>query len=106
MTLDRKHMLKHEKPHVCDVNGCRRAAVGKGFTTKNDLDRHKKSVHRVGVEKGSYQCASEHCRNRGKIWPRLDNFKQHINRMHKEEDEQELISRSGPSSVLSYSVIC
>ncbi|PVH99496.1 hypothetical protein DM02DRAFT_656337 [Periconia macrospinosa] len=90
----KKHMLKHDKPHVCDVQGCRRAAVGKGFTTKNDLDRHKKSVHRVGVEKGSYQCASEHCRNRGKIWPRLDNFKQHINRMHKDEDEHDLISRS------------
>jgi len=93
-------MLKHDKPHTCDVYGCRRAAQGKGFTTINDLQRHKKSVHRIGVEKGSYQCASEHCRNRGKIWPRLDNFKQHINRMHKGEDEQELIRKyvASPSS--------
>ncbi|KAF1959317.1 hypothetical protein CC80DRAFT_545688 [Byssothecium circinans] len=90
----KKHMLKHDKPHICDVRNCRRAAVGKGFTTKNDLDRHKKSVHHVGVEKDSYQCASENCRNRSKIWPRLDNFKQHISRMHKGEDEQDLIRRS------------
>ncbi|CAI6332104.1 unnamed protein product [Periconia digitata] len=90
----KKHRLKHDKPHVCNVHGCRRAAIGRGFTTKNDLDRHKKSVHRVGVEKGSYQCASEHCRNKGKIWPRLDNFKQHIHRMHKDEDEHDLVTRS------------
>jgi len=86
-------MLKHDKPHTCDVMGCRRAATGKGFTTINDLQRHKKSVHRIGVDKDSYQCASENCRNKGKIWPRLDNFKQHINRMHKGEDEADLISR-------------
>ncbi|KAF2442202.1 hypothetical protein P171DRAFT_433748 [Karstenula rhodostoma CBS 690.94] len=90
----KKHMLKHDKPHTCDMQGCRRAAHGKGFTTINDLQRHKKSVHRIGVERDSYQCASEHCRNRGKIWPRLDNFKQHINRMHKEEDETDLIRKS------------
>ncbi|KAF1975146.1 hypothetical protein BU23DRAFT_78906 [Bimuria novae-zelandiae CBS 107.79] len=90
----KKHMLKHDKPHTCDVSGCRRAAQGKGFTTINDLQRHKKSVHRIGVERDSYQCASEHCRNKGKIWPRLDNFKQHISRMHKDEDEQELIRKS------------
>lgn len=86
-------MLKHDRPHVCDQHGCRRAAQGKGFTTINDLQRHKKSVHRIGVERDSYQCASDHCRNRGKIWPRLDNFKQHINRMHKDEDEHELIRK-------------
>jgi hypothetical protein len=86
-------MLKHDKPHACDVMGCRRAATGKGFTTINDLQRHKKSVHRIGVDKDSYQCASKNCRNRGKIWPRLDNFKQHISRMHKGEDEADLISR-------------
>lgn len=90
----RKHRLKHDKPHTCDVPGCRRASSGKGFTTINDLMRHKKSVHRIGVERDSYQCASEHCRNKGKIWPRLDNFKQHISRMHKDEDEQDLIRRS------------
>jgi hypothetical protein len=41
----------------------------------------------------AYKCASEHCRDRGKIWPRLHNFKKHVRRMHKEEDEQDLIER-------------
>ncbi|KAL5449444.1 hypothetical protein PMIN06_006824 [Paraphaeosphaeria minitans] len=90
----KKHMLKHDKPHACDVQGCRRVAQGKGFTTINDLQRHKKSVHRIGVERDSYQCASDHCRNRSKIWPRLDNFKQHITRMHGDEDETDLIRKS------------
>jgi len=89
-------MLKHDKPHMCDILPCKRAALGKGFTTINDLDRHKKSVHRIGVNKDSYQCASENCRNKQKLWPRLDNFKQHISRMHKGEDEADLINRYVP----------
>lgn len=87
-------MLKHDKRHTCDIPSCPRAAVGAGFTTINDLNRHKKSVHRVGGENRSYRCASESCRNKDKIWPRLDNFKQHICRMHKGEDEDDLIRRS------------
>jgi hypothetical protein len=87
----RKHKLRHDKPFMCDVLGCKR--VGQGFTTVNDLDRHKKSVHRVNVLAKSYQCASKTCRNKEKLWPRLDNFKQHIERMHKEEDYIDLIKR-------------
>lgn len=88
-------MLKHEKPYKCEIKGCRRGP--KGFTTINDLNRHKKSVHRIGALSKSYQCASEHCRNKEKIWPRLDNFKQHVHRMHNDEDEAELIQRYGKS---------
>lgn len=76
---------------MCTELGCKRAT--QGFTTVNDLDRHKKSVHKIGVLNKSYQCASELCRNKDKIWPRLDNFKQHIERMHKDEDELDLIKR-------------
>ncbi|KAF2729087.1 hypothetical protein EJ04DRAFT_589820 [Polyplosphaeria fusca] len=88
----KKHLLKHHKPFKCNQVNCRRA--GKGFTTINDLNRHKKSVHRIGATQNSYQCASETCRNKEKIWPRLDNFKQHISRMHRDEDESELIRKS------------
>ncbi|KAF5659868.1 Sex-determining transformer 1 [Fusarium denticulatum] len=38
----RKHELKHSLPWHCDVTGCSRE---KGFTSKNDLDRHKRTVH-------------------------------------------------------------
>ncbi|KAH7076763.1 hypothetical protein BKA63DRAFT_289270 [Paraphoma chrysanthemicola] len=88
----KKHKLKHEKPFKCEEPNCKR--TGLGFTTVNDLDRHKKSVHRIGLLKKSYQCASESCRSKEKIWPRLDNFKQHIERMHKEEEPEDLIKRS------------
>jgi len=91
--LFRKHMVRHNGPHTCNVPGCRRAIQGKGFATIDDLQRHTKSVHRIGIEKVSYRCTSKHCRNRGKIWPRFDNFKQHIDRMHKGEDEEELIRK-------------
>lgn len=85
-------MLKHNKEFVCDVPGCKRA--GEGFSTVNDLDRHKKSVHKIGMNKSkSWQCASANCTNRNKTWPRLDNFKQHIDRMHKDEDMLDLIKR-------------
>lgn len=85
-------MLKHEKNFVCGELGCKRD--GQGFSTINDLDRHKKSVHKIGVTKSkSYKCAASTCTNKDKIWPRLDNFKQHIERMHKDEDSFELIKR-------------
>lgn len=87
-------MLKHEKIFVCTEPKCKRN--GKGFSTINDLERHKKSVHKIGIRKSkSYQCASASCSNKDKIWPRLDNFKQHLDRMHKDEDMLDLIKRSG-----------
>jgi hypothetical protein len=89
--LTRKHKIKHEKVFFCDQKGCKRR--GKGFGTSNDLERHKKSVHKIGLLKGSYLCASPACKAKTKIWPRLDNFKQHIERMHKEEDPIELIKK-------------
>lgn len=85
-------MLKHNKEFVCKERGCKRN--GKGFSTSNDLDRHKKSVHGMNSSKTkSYMCAHELCRAKPKLWPRLDNFKQHIGRMHRDDDENELISR-------------
>ncbi|XPS70618.1 hypothetical protein M3J07_002823 [Ascochyta lentis] len=108
-SVHKKHMLKHEKAFVCTEQGCKRD--GKGFATVNDLDRHKKSVHKIDSHKTkSYRCAHDECRNKTKIWPRLDNFKQHIARMHKEHDEFELIKKSEclhqefPSALHSMSV--
>ena len=85
-----KHMLKHVKNFTCSENSCKRA--GQGFSTINDLDRHRKSVHKIGVTNSkSYMCAAASCTNKDKIWPRLDNFKQHVQRMHKDADLIELI---------------
>jgi hypothetical protein len=85
-------MLKHDKPHKCDVANCSRT---EGFITVNDLMRHKKSVHKVGVDTitRSFKCAYPNCKSPEKVWPRLDNFKQHIIRMHKVDDVKDLIAR-------------
>ena len=82
-------MLKHPEPYRCDVIGCRRTVR---VTTVGDLERHKRSRHWQTNQK-SYQCAAKQCRNRDKKWLRLDNFKQHIERMHRDEDTFDLIKR-------------
>ncbi|CAA9957545.1 hypothetical protein PTMSG1_01153 [Pyrenophora teres f. maculata] len=86
-----KHELKHTKPYKCDLPDCKRT---EGFATTNDLDRHKSTVHRQNINKKTYRCAAEDCRNKEKAWPRLDNFKQHVERMHPKENTLDLINRS------------
>ncbi|KAK5661381.1 hypothetical protein OQA88_11280 [Cercophora sp. LCS_1] len=72
-----KHTQRHEKPFHCDVLGCRRK---EGFGTTNDLTRHKQSVH--GMDGVKYRCYEGTCKNKTKDWPRADNFKQHLKRVH------------------------
>jgi hypothetical protein len=85
-------MRKHEKPFKCDAPGCTRKT---GFTTINDLNRHSKSVHEGGIDgkTKSFKCAAKSCRTPNKVWPRLDNFKQHVTRLHPTEDAADLIKR-------------
>lgn len=90
---NRKHSLRHEKSHKCDVPQCSRG--DRGFGTINDLERHKKSKHGIKPKHGtakSYRCASKKCEWAPKIWPRLDNFKQHVKRVHRNEDAERLIA--------------
>ncbi|KAI4223114.1 MAG: hypothetical protein LQ349_007492, partial [Xanthoria aureola] len=94
-----KHMLRHEKPYKCDVPGCSKVD---GFSTNNDLDRHKKSVHKIMPKNSSdrsFRCAASNCPKREKIWPRLDNFRQHCLRIHPEEVCDELVKKSELDSV-------
>ena len=96
----RKHLLRHEKSHKCDLPNCPRGKLG--FGTINDLERHKKSKHGIRPRHGatkSYRCASRRCKMSSKLWPRLDNFKQHVKRVHKSENMQELIIMSATSKV-------
>ncbi|KAI9712930.1 MAG: hypothetical protein M1828_001526 [Chrysothrix sp. TS-e1954] len=88
----KKHVAKHLKLYSCTMPGCRRKT---GFTTNNDLERHVKSVHNH-FEPGAkvYHCVSESCAGKRKWWPRQDNFKQHLERMHKDENHDELLKRS------------
>ncbi|KAI0425954.1 hypothetical protein F5Y09DRAFT_80093 [Xylaria sp. FL1042] len=79
----KKHDQRHKKPFKCDVKGCTRT---EGFSTTNDLDRHKRSVHPGSQTLGNrYVCQIGPCKNKDKIWPRADNFKAHLKRVHMKE---------------------
>ncbi|KAG5930739.1 hypothetical protein E4U53_002146 [Claviceps sorghi] len=82
-----KNNSELSKPHKCGFRNCT-----KGFATQNDLDRHKRTVHRKEfLDKRNtilYECL--HCKDqRGKSnirkkteWPRKDNFLAHLDRIH------------------------
>ncbi|KIV99496.1 uncharacterized protein PV09_08802 [Verruconis gallopava] len=98
----KKHMLIHEKPHKCDVSGCSRT---EGFGTVNDLNRHKASVHKILSKARKFQCAVPGCKTPGKIWPRLDNFKQHLERMHKDFNVTDMIAQSEAKAASSSNIM-
>ncbi|KAI0521838.1 hypothetical protein F5B22DRAFT_594284 [Xylaria bambusicola] len=80
----KKHHQRHKKPFKCDVADCARRI--EGFSTTNDLDRHKRSVHPGSQTFGNrYVCQIGPCKNKDKIWPRADNFKAHLKRVHMKE---------------------
>ncbi|KAL4883644.1 hypothetical protein BJY04DRAFT_22460 [Aspergillus karnatakaensis] len=90
----RKHEARHKKMFKCDEPNCTRK---EGFGTINDLARHKKCVHKKEPERGPkvlYMCFGRNCPRSSKRWPRLDNFRQHLARMHNNEDLDELLRRS------------
>ncbi|KAI4100070.1 MAG: hypothetical protein L6R37_005668 [Teloschistes peruensis] len=79
-----------ERIHKC--NHCERC-----FSTANDLDRHVKSIHKIiprGGQDKSFRCAAPDCSKKDKIWPRLDNFRQHCLRIHPDENTDELVKKS------------
>ncbi|KAI1762015.1 hypothetical protein GGR53DRAFT_521933 [Hypoxylon sp. FL1150] len=76
----KKHKQRHDKPFKCDVPGCTRPD---GFSTPNDLDRHKRSLHPDEKATGNrYRCPIGPCKSKDKIWPRADNFRAHMRRVH------------------------
>lgn len=96
----KKHDLRHKKPFVCRVPGCSRSD---GFSTTNDLDRHIRSKHPSAIPENAptkrFRCLVPGCKSKDKAWPRLDNFRSHLKRVHAtfiRSDEQfdELIRRA------------
>jgi len=92
-----KHNQRHRKAYICNVSGCTRK---EGFGTLNDLDRHKGSVHPDVFNAGPrFRCHIGSCQTKDKIWPRADNFRQHLKRMHQrhispEDDLSEYLLQS------------
>ncbi|CAL3967700.1 unnamed protein product [Diplocarpon coronariae] len=96
----KKHDLRHRKPFVCCVIGCPRT---EGFSTSNDLERHSKSKHPSHFPETAcskrFHCHFHGCKSQDKVWPRLDNFRSHLKRVHgdrlkTEEDFDEMIRRA------------
>nr|OQO24156.1 hypothetical protein B0A51_06249 [Rachicladosporium sp. CCFEE 5018] len=92
------HAQRRESPFKCPFSPCQEKATG--FATTNDLDRHLKSGrHNMPPQKGSgkgYVCSA--CiappDSEVKWWPRLDNFKAHIKRRHREMPVDHLVRMS------------
>ncbi|TAQ90353.1 hypothetical protein B7494_g1332 [Chlorociboria aeruginascens] len=76
----RKHILRHNKPFICKISGCSRT---EGFGTTNDLERHIKSKHALTpLPEKRFRCLVPGCKSKDKSWPRLDNFRSHLKRVH------------------------
>lgn len=69
----------------------------KGFGTRNDLERHAKSRHKIAPVSSvdrTYMCKAPGCPRPAKPWPRTDNFRQHCKRMHCHLDVDKLVAAS------------
>ncbi|KAL8419084.1 hypothetical protein RB594_002331 [Gaeumannomyces avenae] len=76
----KKHIARHTRPHLCQVANCPRT---RGFSTANDLARHTRSRHPdINAQGHFYKCKLGLCANGRKLWPRADNFRQHLVRKH------------------------
>ncbi|UKZ74285.1 hypothetical protein TrVFT333_001947 [Trichoderma virens FT-333] len=87
-SFDQPHKLKHHqryhsKDHKCPYPGC-----GKGFGTKTHLQRHINDRHE---KKKKFHCSIAGCdysRAGGKAFPRKDNWKRHMIKIHNIEQQQ------------------
>jgi hypothetical protein len=80
-----KHMDKHERPYRCTIDGCDHA---QGFTSKGDLSRHERIVHKLRSAQGSLLFCDEPDCARGPGggtnagFSRKDNLADHMLRKH------------------------
>lgn len=78
-------MDKHERPYICTVDGCDHL---QGFTSKGDLSRHQRIVHKPDSGQGSLLFCDEPNCVRGPSggpnagFSRYDNLAEHIRRRH------------------------
>ncbi|PFH56135.1 hypothetical protein XA68_17012 [Ophiocordyceps unilateralis] len=81
----KKHKQRHLRSHKCPYSNC--AKGQRGFSTANDLARHKRSVHgELDLPGRSFVCPYCVPGSKGpKVWPRADNFRSHLKRSHKFE---------------------
>lgn len=80
--FDQPHKLKHHQRYHSKDHKCPYPACGKGFGTKTHLMRHVNDRHE---KKRKFHCSIQGCdysRAGGKAFPRKDNWKRHMTKIH------------------------
>ncbi|KAH6888121.1 hypothetical protein B0T10DRAFT_68629 [Thelonectria olida] len=80
--FDQPHKLKHHQRYHTKEHKCTYPNCGKGFGTKTHLQRHINDRHE---KKKKFHCAVQGCdysRQGGKGFPRKDNWKRHMTKIH------------------------
>ena len=86
------HQTRHHLPFTCTLQDCPQSHLD--FPSSSDLDRHRRPTHSVGARTLKYwKCFAPCCPKANKEWPRLDNFKQHLVRMHEDQPMKALIQK-------------
>ncbi|KAL8807487.1 MAG: hypothetical protein Q9182_000652 [Xanthomendoza sp. 2 TL-2023] len=90
-TSSNNESASHKKNNwICEICSTR---IG----TQRDLSRHKETQHKIKDGGGpihKYLCAVDGCRLMIKEFNRRDNFRKHVQRMHPQEDVEDLLERS------------
>lgn len=97
-----RHQAQRETPALPSSHA-ERSRCDKAFATKNELERHRKSVHYCIPEVGPrewYRCPIAGCKVGERLWPRRDNLLVHMKQAHPKSVGAELWL------VSSYSVAC
>ncbi|KAL7947910.1 hypothetical protein V8C42DRAFT_342904 [Trichoderma barbatum] len=87
-SFDQPHKLKHHQRYHSKDHKCPYAGCGKGFGTKTHLQRHINDRHE---KKKKFHCSVAGCdysRAGGKAFPRKDNWKRHMIKIHNIEQQQ------------------
>ena len=80
-------------PAATPSSSLERSRCGKAFATKNELERHRKSVHYCIPEVGPkewFKCPIFGCKVAERLWPRRDNLLVHMKQSHPESVGMEL----------------
>ena len=79
------HIQRPPSPPQMASQSSERSRCEKAFATKNELERHRKSVHYCIPEVGPkewFKCPIEGCKIAERLWPRRDNLLVHMKQSH------------------------
>ncbi|GJN81252.1 hypothetical protein PLIIFM63780_004784 [Purpureocillium lilacinum] len=86
--FDQPHKLKHHQRYHSKDHKCQYPNCGKGFGTKTHLQRHINDRHE---KKKKFHCSVPGCefsRAGGRAFPRKDNWKRHMTKIHNMDQAQ------------------